>query len=279
MYYLAFFTKKMVLYKNVLLKVTKNRVTSGASRKKTKASFSLLLNKRLKCLSSRTSWKSGISRFGKRTVLSKGRRLLNSKNLLYSRKHLDNSIHFHHSHFFNLSTSNIYALVFSSSGKVSYIRNLTTKFSFQLLRTRVIQSVFMDNYNTFTNTNLIRFNVVSSIILFIKFMTKVINLQPSSGENIKYSKSSGSYSIVLKKNRQLAASIIKLPSGVKKIFSSFSSCNLLKEQPSFKTFIFNSSSKELVIRGSSPRSRGVAKNPVDHPHGGRTKSLKYPRTP
>jgi large subunit ribosomal protein L2 len=25
--------------------------------------------------------------------------------------------------------------------------------------------------------------------------------------------------------------------------------------------------------------RGVAMNPVDHPHGGRAKSIKYPRTP
>jgi large subunit ribosomal protein L2 len=25
--------------------------------------------------------------------------------------------------------------------------------------------------------------------------------------------------------------------------------------------------------------RGVAMNPVDHPHGGRTKAVKYPRTP
>jgi large subunit ribosomal protein L2 len=25
--------------------------------------------------------------------------------------------------------------------------------------------------------------------------------------------------------------------------------------------------------------RGVAMNPVDHPHGGRTKSVKYQRTP
>jgi large subunit ribosomal protein L2 len=32
-------------------------------------------------------------------------------------------------------------------------------------------------------------------------------------------------------------------------------------------------------KGKAPRSRGVAKNPVDHPHGGRTKSIKYPRTP
>ena len=25
--------------------------------------------------------------------------------------------------------------------------------------------------------------------------------------------------------------------------------------------------------------RGVAMNPVDHPHGGRTKAIRYPRTP
>jgi large subunit ribosomal protein L2 len=31
--------------------------------------------------------------------------------------------------------------------------------------------------------------------------------------------------------------------------------------------------------GVKPLVRGVAMNPVDHPHGGRTKSIKYPRTP
>jgi large subunit ribosomal protein L2 len=31
--------------------------------------------------------------------------------------------------------------------------------------------------------------------------------------------------------------------------------------------------------GKKPRVRGVARNPVDHPHGGRTKTLAYPRTP
>ena len=31
--------------------------------------------------------------------------------------------------------------------------------------------------------------------------------------------------------------------------------------------------------GQSPRVRGVATNPNDHPHGGRTKAVKYPRTP
>jgi large subunit ribosomal protein L2 len=31
--------------------------------------------------------------------------------------------------------------------------------------------------------------------------------------------------------------------------------------------------------GSKSLVRGVAMNPVDHPNGGRTKSIKYPRTP
>jgi large subunit ribosomal protein L2 len=32
-------------------------------------------------------------------------------------------------------------------------------------------------------------------------------------------------------------------------------------------------------RGFAPSVRGVAMNPNDHPHGGRTKAVKYPRTP
>jgi large subunit ribosomal protein L2 len=31
--------------------------------------------------------------------------------------------------------------------------------------------------------------------------------------------------------------------------------------------------------GVKPIVRGVAMNPVDHPHGGRTKAVRYQRTP
>ena len=33
------------------------------------------------------------------------------------------------------------------------------------------------------------------------------------------------------------------------------------------------------LKGKRPSVRGIAMNPVDHPHGGRTKSIKYPQTP
>jgi len=33
------------------------------------------------------------------------------------------------------------------------------------------------------------------------------------------------------------------------------------------------------VLGKKSLSRGVAKNPIDHPHGGRSKAIKYQRTP
>jgi large subunit ribosomal protein L2 len=71
-----------------------------------------------------------------------------------------------------------------------------------------------------------------------------------------------------------------LSSGVKKVFSAFSlasegSANLhiLKNQ------WMNTKSGFWRQKGFKPKVRGVAKNPVDHPHGGRTKAIRYPRTP
>jgi large subunit ribosomal protein L2 len=42
---------------------------------------------------------------------------------------------------------------------------------------------------------------------------------------------------------------------------------------------FNGKAGYWKIYGKKPLVRGVAMNPVDHPHGGRGKSIKYPRTP
>jgi large subunit ribosomal protein L2 len=110
-------------------------------------------------------------------------------------------------------------------------------------------------------------------------MSKVYNLQVNLKENVKYSRADHSYSTILKKNLQFFSVIVKLPSGVRKIFSIFSIGYKQELQSSPKNFLFDSSAKRLYLKGLSPRSRGVAKNPVDHPHGGRTKSLRYPRTP
>jgi large subunit ribosomal protein L2 len=46
-----------------------------------------------------------------------------------------------------------------------------------------------------------------------------------------------------------------------------------------KRLVTNTKSGYWRSFGLKPHVRGVARNPVDHPHGGRAKSIKYPRTP
>jgi ribosomal protein L2 len=48
--------------------------------------------------------------------------------------------------------------------------------------------------------------------------------------------------------------------------------------PSIKK-IFPQKAGFFSLLGKKPHVRGVARNAVDHPHGGRTKSIKCPRTP
>jgi large subunit ribosomal protein L2 len=73
--------------------------------------------------------------------------------------------------------------------------------------------------------------------------------------------------------------LIKLPSGVHKIFSVYSSGSL--GQIPFKDQNLKTQAKAGFFKqlGKKSLSRGVAKNPVDHPHGGRNKAIRYQRTP
>ena len=89
----------------------------------------------------------------------------------------------------------------------------------------------------------------------------------------KYSRSPGTFCILTLKNTEKNIVKIKLKSGVTKKF---------KLQTSFLCGrISNKSSKNIIKKKASyqgkfkkPIVRGVAMNPVDHPHGGRTKTNK-----
>jgi large subunit ribosomal protein L2 len=61
---------------------------------------------------------------------------------------------------------------------------------------------------------------------------------------------------------------IRLPSGIKKYVSSVANCSLGFVSNNFmSTFEIGSAGKSFCL-GKRPRVRGVAMNPVDHPHGG-----------
>lgn len=105
----------------------------------------------------------------------------------------------------------------------------------------------------------------------------LLELKPLKG--IQYSRSTGTHATILKMDTRTSTGLVKLPSKVKKVFSIFSIASLgnvaLKENKKYK----NNSAGYQSRYGRKALTRGVAKNPVDHPHGGRAKAIKYQRTP
>ena len=104
-----------------------------------------------------------------------------------------------------------------------------------------------------------------------------IEIRPNSGS--QYVRSAGCFAKIIKFDYLHHAALTQLPSGVKKFFSFYSSLILGPCALKLKRTMKCTKSGVWRTYGLKPKVRGVARNPVDHPHGGRTKSIKYPRTP
>lgn len=74
-------------------------------------------------------------------------------------------------------------------------------------------------------------------------------------------------------------SFILLPSKQAKLVDSFSWALQGAPSPVFNHNTNCAKAVKYKLIGAKSLVRGVAKNPNDHPHGGRTKTIKYPRTP
>ncbi|VAI04112.1 unnamed protein product [Triticum turgidum subsp. durum] len=101
----------------------------------------------------------------------------------------------------------------------------------------------------------------------------ICNVEHHVGDRGVFARASGDYAIVISHNPDNGTSRIKLPSGAKKIVPS--SCRAMigqvagggrTEKPMLKAG--NAYHKYRVKRNSWPKVRGVAMNPVEHPHGG-----------
>lgn len=120
-------------------------------------------------------------------------------------------------------------------------------------------------------------------IFFMLFQIKKLSfvscLELVSGKNSQYSLSPGTKSRIIKFDYENHSTMVQLPSGVKKIFSYYSFVMLGRIALPEHSNALNGKAGYWRSFGSKSLVRGVAMNPVDHPNGGRTKSIKYPRTP
>lgn len=113
----------------------------------------------------------------------------------------------------------------------------------------------------------------------VRRLTKISMLEIYPGKGIQYALSAGCCAKIIKFYAKQHIALLSLPSGVKKMFSVhinvFRKPTVLKE----KKRLSNTKSGYWRMLGKKSIVRGVAMNPIDHPHGGRTNAIKYPRTP
>merc|ERR1711963_599291 len=103
--------------------------------------------------------------------------------------------------------------------------------------------------------------------------TIVCQLEEKSGDRGKIAKASGGYCTFVAHNTDTGKTRVKLPSGIKKLYSSRNRAMLglvagggRIDKPMLKAG--RAYHKFRVKRNCWPKVRGVAKNPVEHPHGG-----------
>lgn len=183
--------------------------------------------------------------------------------------------------FFMIPKSNkLISLLMLSSGIVNFVPTSTNHELFILTRFKSLSP----NIYKFTKQQ----TILSSLLTFKQsFFTLaslpknkpvcLIESTPTSG--IIYTRSTGSSAYIIKMSSLTSTALLKLSSGVKKVFSTHSLASLGKVSLPEKKNLFINKAGHYKSFGKKSKVRGVAKNPVDHPHGGRTKAIRYQRTP
>eukprot|EP00887_Chlorella_sp_A99_P007549 scaffold28.g7549.t1 len=103
--------------------------------------------------------------------------------------------------------------------------------------------------------------------------TVICNVEEKPGDRGSLARASGDYAIIVAHNPDVGITRIKLPSGSKKVINSDCRASIGQvsgggrtEKPMLKAG--RAYHKYRVKRNSWPKVRGVAMNPVEHPHGG-----------
>jgi len=118
-----------------------------------------------------------------------------------------------------------------------------------------------------------------TILGFLVKKTIISQIELFRNKGAQYVLANGSKATLMHVNLTKGLALVKLPSGEVKFFSSYA--GVAKGLTGFSELKFISKGDRFFkkLRGFGPKVRGVAKNPIDHPHGGNTKSIKFPRTP
>jgi len=262
------------------IEIKKIGTTSGGSRNIKTYQMTLPLQFKFRRLMLNYKWKAGRSTQGRIVLWTRQSKKIKYKkpftNYTFRQKNLSIIAGF----VFIPKSNKLISLLFLSSGAITYVPTSVGHKLFELTKMEGLgfgqkrPEKSMGRYyplSFFTKTFF--------IIARLPKNKKVSLLESRPGKGVQYVRSTGSCAQILKMDSRIGTSLVKLPSGMKKVFSMYSLGSLGSVAlPENKKFT-NTSAGFYRNHGVKSQVRGVAMNPVDHPHGGRTKAIKYQRTP
>jgi len=201
---------------------------------------------------------SGRNNSGHITVFTKGKQHPRYYRYIDFKRCVNNIPGIIYSNQYDPNRSAFISLVFFKNGIVSYIISVQQLCIGDIIYSR--KGIYLDeiSYNKGDNSQLLYFPI-SSVI-------HNLELWPHKGSI--YIRSAGTYGVILKKLFFLNKVLIELPS--KNLFyaSIFSKATLgIVSNPQHKNIILGKAGRKRWL-GMKSNVRGVAMNPVDHPHGG-----------
>lgn len=242
--------------------------TSSASRKVYYFRPRKLLFWKCKQLSLYSKWNAGRNDSGRTVVWTKSSILKKVKSIRINYNFQYNYSGFISHYQFIPVKNKVVSLVHYANGGLSYFLTTTKHrlFSFFYLYT--------DNPRDFPYSS-----TVFTALTRISKLARLCLIEMVPGRGAQYCRSAGSKGRIIKFDINTISALIFLPSGSKKLFSynSFAAIGYVRFKKHRK--FFNSKAGFWRSFGHKPTVRGVAMNPVDHPHGGRTKAIQHQRTP
>lgn len=253
----------------------KLKTNSGASRNIVKLTTNWLDKSRYNKLTWRKKSIAGRGNLGRVILWSKGsiKKRLRFPRINYN--HRLSRVSFISTFYLIPFQNKLVALCFLSTGSVTYLQSTTTFRAFSFLVTLWKAGQFSTGHFASYDD----FDSSIGVLMRIRVLSKVSLLELYPGAGVQYIRSAGSSGRFIKLDLNTHTALVRLPSGVRKSFSLYSIASIGAVSLRIKRLVRNTKAGFWKSYGCKSIVRGVAMNPIDHPHGGRTKTIKNPRTP
>lgn len=155
-------------------------------------------------------------------------------------------------------------LIKYSNGSMSYIKLVSGLFLGDYTKSIYAVSKVIHNFKSILG---------SYIVLILAPIHFVFSNIVDANSNIsKYVRAAGTFLSISKQMDEYEVFVINLPTGTNKYFSINSRATIGRNSNTLNSYTYIGKAGINRSKGIKPSVRGVAMNPVDHPHGGRTKT-------